>query len=119
MKKEIQQFFGPANPASLSLAPSHHKPLHHQRDTHLEDLHDDPLVVGDVDGLKDLAVLPSAELSNQLVVVLVAAGTKRREAVVGEEWITNRAAGRGAGSPPSPPGQPSTGAGDQETLPTG
>lgn len=83
MKKEIQQFFGPANPAPLSCPQA--ATSHHQRDTHLEDLHDDPLVVGDVDGLKDLAVLPSAELSNQLVVVLIAAGTKRREAVVGEE----------------------------------
>lgn len=41
-------------------------------DSHLQDLDDHLLVVGDVDGLEHLAVLPPAQLSNQLVVLLVA-----------------------------------------------
>lgn len=48
-------------------------------DTHLEDLDDDPLVVGNVDGLEDLAVLAAPQLAHQLVVVLVAAGTENTE----------------------------------------
>lgn len=42
---------------------------------HLQDLDDHLLIVGDVDGLEHLAVLPSAQLTNQLVVLLVAIGT--------------------------------------------
>lgn len=42
---------------------------------HLQDLHHNLLVVGDVDGLEHLAVLPSAQLTDQLVVLLVAIGT--------------------------------------------
>lgn len=42
---------------------------------HLEDLDHHLLVVGDVDGLKHLAVLPSAQLTHQLVVFLVAIAT--------------------------------------------
>lgn len=53
-------------------------------DTHLEDLDDDPLVVGDVDGLEDLAVLAAPQLAHQLVVVLVAAGTENTESRAAE-----------------------------------
>lgn len=42
---------------------------------HLQDLDDHLLIVGDVDGLEHLAVLSSAQLTNQLVVLLVAIGT--------------------------------------------
>lgn len=42
---------------------------------HLEDFHHHLLVTGHIDGLEHLAVLPSAQLPNQLVVVLVAATT--------------------------------------------
>lgn len=42
---------------------------------HLQDLDDHLLIVGDVDGLEHLAVLPSAQLTDQLVVLLVAIGT--------------------------------------------
>lgn len=79
-----QEFWGEGGDATVlwpcqpTPLPTTASPYNHQQDTHLEDLHDDPLVVGDVDGLEDLAVLPSPELSNQLVVVLIAAGTKRR-----------------------------------------
>lgn len=79
MKEETQQSWSPANPAPLPLASSHLQSLHHQWDTHLEDFHNHPLIVGDVDGLKHLTVLASPELANQLVVVLIAAGTKRRD----------------------------------------
>lgn len=48
--------------------------LHHPA-AHLQDLDDHLLIVGDVDGLEHLAVLPSAQLTNQLVVLLVAIGT--------------------------------------------
>lgn len=44
---------------------------------HLQDLNDHLLIVGDVDGLKHFAVLPSAQLTDQLVVLLVAIGTDR------------------------------------------
>lgn len=43
---------------------------------HLEDLDHHLLIVGDVDGLKHLAVLPSAQLPHQLVVLLVAMATE-------------------------------------------
>lgn len=43
--------------------------------THLEDLDHHLLIVGDVDGLKHFTVLPSAQLTDQLVVFLVAIAT--------------------------------------------
>lgn len=48
---------------------------------HLEDFHHHLLVVGDVDGFEDLAVLAAAELPHELVVILVAAGEAEQEAV--------------------------------------
>lgn len=44
---------------------------------HLQDLDHHLFIVGDVDRLEHLAVLPSAQLTNQLVVLLVAIGTDR------------------------------------------
>lgn len=41
---------------------------------HLQDLDHHLLIVGDVDCLEHFAVLPSAQLTNQLVVLLVAIG---------------------------------------------
>lgn len=45
--------------------------------THLEDFHHDFLVVGDVDGFKDLAVFATAKLPNKLVVILIAVGEEK------------------------------------------
>lgn len=44
--------------------------------THLEDLHHHLLVVGDVDGFKDLAVLAAAEFPHQLIIILVPGGER-------------------------------------------
>lgn len=49
---------------------------------HLEDLDHNLLIVSDVDSLEHLTVLPSAQLTDQLVVLLVAAETNRRAACV-------------------------------------
>lgn len=48
---------------------------------HLQDLDHHLLIVGDVDCLEHFAVLPSAQLTNQLVVLLVAIGTDRENSV--------------------------------------
>lgn len=47
------------------------------RTAHLQDLDHHLLIVGDVDCLEHFAVLPSAQFTNQLVVLLVAIGTDR------------------------------------------
>ena len=46
---------------------------------HLQDLDHHLLIVGDVDRFKHFAVLPSAQLSHQLVVLLVAIETDRQK----------------------------------------
>lgn len=48
---------------------------HTKSGAHLEDFHHYLLVTGHIYGLKHFAVLPSAQLTNQLVVVLIAAKT--------------------------------------------
>lgn len=56
--------------------------------THLEDFHHHLLVVGDVDGFKDFAVLAAAEFPHQLIIILVPGGERKKKEM--KRWCPDR-----------------------------